>query len=72
MLALVNEQSADEAKEGLGVREDANDAGAPLDLLVEAFGEVGGPEVKAVLLRQSEDSEALREVLFEPGGKFWS
>ena len=42
VIADVAEQSGDEAKEGFRVWEDASDAGAAFDLLVDAFSGVGG------------------------------
>jgi hypothetical protein len=68
----VGEQSGDEAKEGLRVWEDAGDAGTAFDLLAEAFCHVGGAQEEAVLLWQSKDGEAFRNVLLEPGGQFRS
>ena len=43
VIADVGEDGGDETEEGFGVWEDASDAGAALDLLVDAFGEIGGP-----------------------------
>ena len=43
MVANVGEDGGDETEKGFRVWEDASDAGAALDLLVDAFGEIGGP-----------------------------
>ncbi len=44
LVVLLSQHRADEADEGLAVREHADDVGAPADLAVEPFLRVGGPD----------------------------
>lgn len=54
------------------MRKDANDPGPAFDLLVEALGGVGGAQARPVFFGKREDSQALWNVLLEPGREFRS
>ena len=68
----VAEESGDQAQERGGIGKDANHASAAFELLVDAFGEIGGAEADAMWWREREDGEAFWDVVFEPGGEFGS
>lgn len=64
------EDGADQAQERFGCGEDAGDAGAALDLLVEALGGVGGAHADPVFGRQGQHGQAFGDVGFKPVGEF--
>ena len=68
----IEEESGDETEKGFGVRKDANDSGAAFDFLTEPLGGVGGAQAGSVWFWKGEDGEAFGDVIFEPGGEFWS
>ena len=66
VLVALGEPCRNEAQAGRGVGEDRGDAGAALDLAVEAFEAVGDAPPGALRVRQAEDDEALGKVLPGP------
>lgn len=62
-------QRADQTHAGFGVREDPDDAGSALDLLVEPLKQVGALEVLVVLPRQPVKRQRLADVLLGPVGQ---
>jgi hypothetical protein len=72
MFGDVDEECGDKSQEGWRVWKDANDAGSPLEFLVDAFGGVGSAQALAVFFWKREDGEAFREVLLQPAGELRS
>jgi hypothetical protein len=77
---LLEAEHADQAEQRAVVGKDADDVGAPADLLVEALERVGAPELgpvrrregvkgEDVLLRLAEHRRHLRQPLFERGDR---
>ena len=66
------EQGGDQAQEGGFIGEEAGDAGAAFEFLVDPFQSVAGAQSGLVGERQGEDGKALGQVGFHPGGEFGS
>ena len=66
------EQGGDQAQEGGFIGEEAGDAGAAFEFLVDPFQSVAGAEAELPGWRQGEDGKALGQVGFHPGGEFGS
>ena len=71
-IAQFVEQGGDQAQEGGFIWEEAGDAGAAFEFLVDPFQGVAGAHSGLVGEWQSEDGEALGQVSFHPGGEFGS
>ena len=48
LIILLQHEGADEASDGLAIGEDADDVGAPLDLLVDTFQWIGAVQLRAM------------------------
>ena len=66
------EQGGDQAQEGGFIWEEAGDAGAAFEFLVDPFQSVAGAEAELLGWRQGEDGKTLGQVGFHPGGEFGS
>src|ERR1035441_9829149 len=62
------EQGGDQAQEGGFIGEEAGDAGAALEFLVDPFQSVVGAQSELVGEWQGEDGETLGQIGFHPGG----
>ena len=56
-----------QAQAARGVGKDADDVGAPLDLLVQTFQEIGRLQVFVMLAGQPVEGQRLLDVLLDPG-----
>lgn len=63
-----DEDAGDESQEGFLAREEADDAGALLDLAVDVFASIGGPQALPVGFRENEDGGSIGQVLLGSGG----
>ena len=61
--------AGDEPEERFLAREEADDAGAFLDLAVDVLAGVGCPQTLPMGFREGEDGEAFGQVLLGPGGE---
>src|SRR3954470_21965794 len=59
-VVLFEQQRADKPSNGILVRKDADDIGAPLDLAIEALERIGGMYFRPVILREAHESEHVR------------
>jgi hypothetical protein len=66
------EQGGDQTQEGGFIGEEAGDAGAAFEFLVDAFQGVAGAQSGLVGDGQGEGGEALRQIGFQPDGEFGS
>ena len=57
LVVLLGEHRADESDQGVAVREDADDVGAPTDLPVQAFLGIIRPDLAPQLLRKTGERE---------------
>ena len=64
------EEGGDEAQEGMFVGEDARDAGAAFEFLVDAFQSIGGAQAFLVGGGQGEHGEPLRQIFLQPRDEF--
>ena len=64
------EHGGDQAQEGGFIGEEAGDAGAAFEFLVDPLQGVAGAQSELVGEWQGEDGEALGQVGFHPGGEF--
>ena len=69
LVVLLGQDGADQADDGVVVGEDADHVGAALDLAVEAFERVVGPDLAPVLGREGEVGEHVRLRLVQQGGQ---
>ena len=67
-LGDLDDDAGHEAEQRGLVGEEADDAGAALDLRVERPAHVGGAQPLAARFREAEDGESFRDVLLGPGG----
>lgn len=70
IVAGFGQEGGDQAKERFFIREDAGDAGAAFEFLVNAFQRVGGAHALLVGGGQREHREPLRQIFLQPGGEF--
>lgn len=70
-LVLLEQDGSDQAGDGLPVGEDLHDVGAALDLAVETFDGVVGPDLGPVLLREGCEGGQIRLCLGEHVGDLW-
>ena len=70
IVAGFGQEGGDQAEEGFFVGENAGDAGAAFEFLVDPFQRVAGAHFLLVGAGQGENREALREVFFQPRGEF--
>ncbi len=70
VVAGLGQEGGNQAQEGGFVGEDAGDAGAAFEFLVDAFQRIGGAHPWLVGGRQREHREALRQIFLQPGRQF--
>ena len=56
-IMLLDEDRSSQAHQGFGIREHSDDIGTPLDLLIDPFERVGGPELTSVNLGEAGERE---------------
>lgn len=66
------EESGDQTEKGVFVGENASDAGAAFEFLVDAFERIGGSQASLMCWWQRENGEALGQVFFQPRSKLGS
>jgi hypothetical protein len=64
------QEGGDQAQEGRFIGEDAGDARAAFEFLVDALQRVGGAHSFLVGGGQREDRESLRQIFLQPGRQF--
>ena len=64
-----DEDAGDEPFQGLLAGEEADDTGSLLDLAVDVFAGIGGPQTLSVGFREGVNGEAFWQVLLGPGGE---
>src|SRR5690606_25537556 len=68
-IVLFEQQGSDETHDGVVIREDADDIGAPLDLPVKAFDRIRAVKLGPMLLREGHVGEHVGFGVVEDGGK---
>ena len=69
LLVALGEERGNEAQTGRSVGEDRGDAGAALDLAVDAFEAVGGAQADALAERKVKGCEAFGQIFLGPLGE---
>ena len=70
VVAGFGQEGGDQAEEGWFIGEDAGDASAAFEFLVDAFERIGGAHSFLVRGGEREHREALRQVFLHPGREF--
>src|SRR5579883_3494391 len=71
LVMRLGEHGADQPDDGRAVGEDADDVGAPADLLVEALLRVVAPDLAPMLAGEGGEGEEIRTGFGEPSCRLW-
>src|SRR5271165_1856778 len=71
LVILFEQDSADQSRDGLFVREDADNLSAALDLLVQSFQRIGAVDLAPMLLGEAHAGEHIGLGAVHQGGQLW-